>query len=98
MKQLKRKQYREFVEYHILRPYQSMVPELDTSRDARFSKTLYSELPRLFDENPEWTDLVFDRIARIFDAVEGAAFPSGQPAHAILSEMERRGVRRIGSK
>lgn len=91
VRQLRRKQYKEFVTMHILRPYVTMLPEFTLAR-TYFHRGVYEKLPDMIEQNPEWAKCVFDRIAKIFDVVEADVFPSGYTTFCILHELGKRGV------
>lgn len=88
-----RKEYKDFVESHILRPYQGSVFGMD--EPLNYSKDFYKALPQLFADNPEWEKLVFNRISEIFDSIDDGFFPIGRSGTIIMENMERHGVRII---
>jgi len=95
MKQLKNEMYKTFVRDHILRPYQNTLIGRESSHPMGFSRNDYEGLPREFEEKREWCELVFNRIAGIFDSIEASIFPSDQTSMIILYKMYQKGVRII---
>ena len=82
--------YRDFVKFHILRPYQTLITSEDTP--AEFSVRNYNLIPGLVMKNPEWTEKVFSRAAAIFETIDSDVFPGDLPAMVILTELAKRGV------
>lgn len=92
MKHLKNDTYKTFVRDHILRPYQTTLLGRETDKPMAFSRNDYEGLPRAFDEKPEWCELVFNRISKIFDSIEANIFPSDLTSMIILYKMYQKGV------
>ena len=90
MKQLKRQEYKKFVEQHILRPYQSMISESD--KPLNFTNEFYNSIPRLVEDNKEWADNVFERISNIYGSIDGDYFPKGRAAITIITNLQWHGV------
>jgi hypothetical protein len=88
---LKNTVYREFVESHILRPYQGMLFP-NNKNPLHFSKTFYDAIPEYVSKNEDWASLTFSRIAGIFTKIDANAFPSDLSAMVILTEAAKRGV------
>ena len=91
MKELKRAEYKKFVEQHILRPYQDMI--FDSEKALNFTKKFYDSIPALVDENEEWADCVFNRISDIYSSIDGDYFPQGKAQMVIVVWMGRKGVK-----
>ena len=90
MKELKRQEYKKFVEQHILRPYQGMIH--DSEKALNFSNDFYNTIPGLVEDNEEWATCVFNRIAHIYSSIDGDYFPQGRVAMCIVSALQAHGV------
>ena len=91
MKQLKRQEYKKFVEAHILRPYQTSIS--DSIKCLNFNSQWYESIPELIEDNEEWAQMVFSRIAAIYESIDGDYFPVGRVQMSIVSMLDAHGVK-----
>ena len=91
MKQLKRQDYKKFVEQHILRPFQGMISDQEKAID--FSLDWYNAIPLLVEDNDDLQEAVFSRISKIFDSIDGDYLPDGPAGMCILNGMQHHGVK-----
>jgi len=82
--------YKDFVRDHILRPYQSMI--FTDPKPVSFSDLVYDSIPDFVADDPRWAEMVFSRIAEIFERIDTDVFPSDLSAMVILTECAKRGV------
>ncbi len=91
MKALKRQEYKKFVEQHILRPYQRRIST--SEKPLNFTKEFYNSIPQLIEDNDEWKELVFDRISKIYNSIDGDYFPAGRTAMCLCSGFQEYGIK-----
>lgn len=91
---IKRQEYKEFVQAHIFRPYQSSI--FPTMRhDFVMHDADYKIIPHLVEQNPEWAEMVFNRISKIIDSIQSDFFPKGETRNCLLEWMKSKGVQII---
>ena len=93
MKNFKRKQYKDFITSHILRPYQTKILE-GQEQAVDFTETLYRRVPE-FLENVLWRQMVFDRLSAIVGDgfIEADLFPDGTTKNHLLYWMYEYDIR-----
>lgn len=78
--------YTDLVTNHVLRPFQTMIAPEGKIRLSDY----YSRIPDLADENPEWWDLVIDRLSRCYSKIEYGVIdldsPTGRRLFRCLAE------------
>ena len=89
-KHLQNTMYRDFVRDHVIRPYQSML--FTDQKPMPFTSKIYDTIPDFVADDPRWADMVFSRIADIFERIDTGVFPSDLSAMVILTEAAKRGV------
>ena len=77
MKELKRQEYKHFIEMHILRPLGDPRSDLPVIKQKllRYSDETYNNLPQWFEKYPSWTKEVKERINKYYSSVERGYFP-----------------------
>lgn len=88
---LKNDVYKGFVQGQILRPYQTTLYG-EVIDPVYFSEIAYSMLPKMMVECPKWTELVFNRMAKIYDSIDASLFPEGETKTALLQKMSEKGI------
>lgn len=83
---MRNKQYTDFVLQHVLRPFQTMIAPEGKITVSEY----YSRIPDLADENPEWWNLVIDRLSRCYKRIEYGVLdldsPTGRRLFRCLAE------------
>lgn len=80
---LRNETYHTFVEKHIKNPYFNML---------NISEFKTDQIGQYVWQNPEWADLIFRRISRIYSRIEASIFPHDSAGQVIITELIKRGV------
>lgn len=99
MKALHNEQYTQFIINHVIKPYQSKIMDgkaniktLCFNSPRTNTEFNYECLINLIDHNPEWWELVIDRLSRIYTKIDFSFFPDERFAHKFKKALYNKGV------